>query len=77
MPATSRAQRRLFAIAEYHPDELNAKNKSLASLPRKTLHEFSSTPDKGLPYRARPHREADGHIVMPVHAKGRRFYGQL
>ena len=77
MPAVSQAQRKLFAIAEHHPEELRAKNKSLASLPNKTLHEFSSTPEGGLPYRARPHREEDGHIVLPAAAKGRRFYGQL
>lgn len=46
MPAKSKAQRALFAIAEHHPDELYSANKSLAKLPRKTLHEFAST--KGL-----------------------------
>lgn len=42
MPAKTKKQRRLFAIAEHHPEQLYAKNKALASLPRKTLHEFAS-----------------------------------
>ena len=51
MPATSAAQRRLFAIAEHHPDQLRSKNKGLADLPQKTLHDFAATPEKGLPRR--------------------------
>lgn len=42
MPAKSEAQRRLMAIAEHHPEKLYAKNKALAKLPKKTLHEFAS-----------------------------------
>lgn len=49
MPAKSQSQRALFAIAEHHPDELYAKNKSLASLPHQTLHDFAATPSKELP----------------------------
>jgi len=43
VPAVSEKQRRLFAIAEHHPDQLHAKNRGLARLPRQTLHEFAST----------------------------------
>ena len=46
MPAKSPEQRALFAIAEHHPSELYAKNKGLAKLPQKTLHDFAAT--KGL-----------------------------
>lgn len=46
MPAKTESQRQLFAIAEHHPSELYAKNKGLAKLPHKTLHDFAST--KGL-----------------------------
>jgi hypothetical protein len=46
MPATSEAQRRLFAIAEHHPSQLYKENRGLARLPHKTLHEFAAT--KGL-----------------------------
>lgn len=52
MPAESKAQQALFAIAEHHPEKLNSPAKQrLAKLPRKTLHEFAATPTKGLPKR--------------------------
>lgn len=63
MPAKSVAQRRLFAIAEHHPDELYARNKSLASLPHSTLHEFADTSEKGLPKRK--------SVMSRVSAKGK------
>lgn len=43
MPAVSEPQRELFAIAEHHPEKLHAKNRRLADLPHKTLHDFAST----------------------------------
>jgi len=49
MPAKSRSQQRLFAVAEHHPSALSAKNAKLADLPRKTLHEFAATKTTGLP----------------------------
>ena len=32
---------------------------------------------KQKPGESRPHRAPDGKIVMPAHALGRRFYGEL
>jgi Protein of unknwon function (DUF3008) len=49
MPAESRAQRIAMAIAEHHPEDLNEKNKGLADMTHKQLHDFASTPEKGLP----------------------------
>ena len=49
MPAKSIAQRRLFAIAEHHPEELHEENKGLANLPHKTLHDFAAVKESGLP----------------------------
>lgn len=49
MPAESKAQRIAMAIAEHHPEDLNEKNKGLADMTHKQLHEFASTPEKGLP----------------------------
>lgn len=51
MPATSQAQQRLFALAEHNPGKLHEKNKGLANLPQKTLHDFAATPRTGLPSR--------------------------
>ena len=52
MPATSEKQRRLFAIAEHHPEQLYSRNRRLASLSRKTLREFASTRLGPTPVRA-------------------------
>jgi hypothetical protein len=49
MPAKSKAQQRLFAIAEHNPSALYAKNAKLADLPKSTQHEFAATKSKGLP----------------------------
>jgi hypothetical protein len=46
MPAVSEKQREAMAIAEHHPDQLYAKNKGMAKMSHKDLHDFAST--KGL-----------------------------
>jgi Rod binding domain-containing protein len=56
MPANSKAQRIAMAIAERHPEELSEKNKGLADMTHKQLHDFASTPEKGLPEHA--HKKA-------------------
>ncbi len=53
MPATSTAQRRLFAIREHHPEQLYARNRGLLrSVTASQAHDFASTPEKGLPHYA-------------------------
>jgi len=54
MPAKSQAQQRLFAVAEHAPGKLYSRNKGLASLPKKTLHDFAATKRSKLPMRAKP-----------------------
>lgn len=49
MPATSQAQQEAMAIAEYHPEKLKGKNRGLLKMTHKQLHDFASTPRKGLP----------------------------
>jgi hypothetical protein len=49
MPATSKAQRIVMAIAEHHPEELYERNKGVAEMTHKQLHDFASTPEKHLP----------------------------
>ena len=49
MPSLSKAQQKLFGIAEHNPEALHAENKGLADLPHKTLHEFAATKTKDLP----------------------------
>jgi hypothetical protein len=49
MPALSKAQRQAMAIAEHHPEKLYAKNKGLKKMTKEQLHDFATTPEKGLP----------------------------
>lgn len=54
MPAVSKNQRIAMAIAEHHPEDLNEKNKGLADMTHKQLHEFAATSEKGLPEHVKP-----------------------
>jgi hypothetical protein len=49
MPATSKAQRQLMAIAEHHPSEVSAKNRGVLKMSHQQLHDFAATKQKGLP----------------------------
>jgi hypothetical protein len=49
MPATSKAQRIVMAIAEHHPEKLYARNKGVAEMSHKQLHDFAATSEKHLP----------------------------
>jgi len=49
MPAVSEKQRRLMAIAEHHPEKLQAKNKGVLKMSKGQLHDFASTSEKNLP----------------------------
>lgn len=51
MPAKSKAQREVFAVAEHHPEELNKRNKGLLKMSHEQLHDFAATKEKGLPAR--------------------------
>ena len=54
MPAKSRAQQIAMAIAEHQPQALYARNKGMLSMSQGQLHEFASTPRKGLPKTMAP-----------------------
>lgn len=51
MPAKSKAQRRLMAIAEHHPEMVRGKNRGVLSMTKGQLHDFASTKEKGLVQR--------------------------
>ncbi len=51
MPSTSQAQQKVMAIAEHDPGKLYAKNRGLLKMSHAQLHDFASTPRKGLPAR--------------------------
>ena len=52
MPSVSRNQRIATAIAEHNPGALYKRNKSLLGMNKSQLHDFASTPEKGLPKKA-------------------------
>ena len=49
MPSESKAQQALMALAEHHPEQVNAENRGVLKMSKKDLHDFASTPKKGLP----------------------------
>ena len=49
MPAVSKKQQQAMAIAEHEPSKLSSKNKGLLKMSKGQLHDFASTPRKGLP----------------------------
>ena len=51
MPAPSRKARRAWAIAKHHPDQLYVRNRGMLKATRRQMHDFASTPEKGLPTR--------------------------
>jgi hypothetical protein len=53
MPSVSKAQQIAMAIAEHNPGKLYKKNKGLLKMSHTQLHEFASTPRKGLPKKAK------------------------
>lgn len=59
MPATSQAQQTAMAIAEHQPSKLYKRNKGLLGMTASQLHDFASTPRKGLPKHAKKMKIGD------------------
>jgi hypothetical protein len=53
MPAESKAQQRLMAIAEHNPSAVSAKNRGVLKMSHKQLHDFAATKRKGLPAKVK------------------------
>lgn len=49
MPAKSKAQRILIAIALHHPDEVSEENKGVLDMSKSDMHDFAATKEKDLP----------------------------
>jgi hypothetical protein len=54
MPAKSKKQKQAMAIAEHDPSKLYSRNKGLKKMSKKQLHDYASTPTKGLPAKVKP-----------------------
>jgi hypothetical protein len=57
MPAVSKAQQQVMAIAEHEPEKLHAENKGLLKMSHQQLHDFASTSRKHLPSYKTAHAE--------------------
>ena len=53
MPAKSKAQQVVMAIAEHNPSKLYKKNKGVAKMSQSQLHDFAATPTKELPQKVK------------------------
>jgi len=76
MPATSRAQRVVMAIAEHHPDQLYERNKGLLKMSHSQLHDFAATSEKNLPQYAghgNPKNPANPGVLQKSHAQLRDY----
>ena len=58
MPAKSKAQRRLMAIAAEHPSKVFAKNRGVLKMGKSSLKEFARTSEKGLPRKKKRKKHA-------------------
>jgi hypothetical protein len=52
MPAVSKAQQQVMAIAEHEPGKLYKRNRGLLKMDKYELHKYSSTSIKGLPKKS-------------------------
>ncbi len=66
MPATSKAQQQLMAIAEHNPGAVSKKNRGVLKMSHQQLHDFAATKRKGLPKRkaGRPRKQADSRAYV-------------
>ena len=54
MPAKSKKQQQLMAIAKHHPSKLYKKNRKVLKMTQKELHDFAATKTKKLPTKVKP-----------------------
>lgn len=66
MPAKSKAQQQLMALAEHAPSKLFARDKGVAKMSHQQLHDFAATKAKGLPA---PVKAAPKFKAAPVKMK--------
>jgi len=53
MPAKSKSQRVVMAIAEHEPKKLYKRNKGLLKMSKSQLHDFATTKTIGLPKKVK------------------------
>jgi hypothetical protein len=75
MPAKSKKQRRLFAIAEHNPDASPEAKKLAGSVSHKALHDVASTKEKNLPITVKSHKRHAPKKKEPEKKPPRLKYG--
>jgi hypothetical protein len=55
MPAVSKRQQQLMAIAEHDPAAVSPENKGVTEMSHKQLHDFAATKTEGLPAKVKTH----------------------
>lgn len=53
MPAKSKKQQQMMAIAEHSPADINPKNQDVLKMTHSQLHDFATTSTKGLPIKVK------------------------
>lgn len=53
MPAKSKKQQQVMAIAEHEPSKLYKRNKGLKKMSKSQLHDYASTKTKSLPTKVK------------------------
>ena len=53
MPAKSKKQRRLMALAEHSPEKVKAENRGVLKMTKAQQHDFATTDEKGLPVQVK------------------------
>ena len=61
MPAKSKAQRKMMAIALHAPEKLHARNRAAASMSKTDLEHFASTKETNLPARSKLRNSVKKH----------------
>lgn len=63
MPARSKAQQRLMAIAEHDPSKLYARHRGVLKMSQRQRREFAATRRTGLPAKANAPRQTHGSLL--------------
>jgi hypothetical protein len=57
MPAKSKKQQQMMAIAEHAPTKLFKRNRGVLSMTHSQLHDFAATKRKGLPTKKKGYKK--------------------
>jgi hypothetical protein len=59
MPAVSKKQQKLMAIAEHDPEAVSPENAGVTKMSHKQLHDYAATKTEGLPAKVKTHSRTE------------------